>query len=59
VSYLPTLRLYGLSPLWAASLPLAGALYGAMTFGSAWNHWRGRGGAWKGRVEGGLAGGPR
>lgn len=58
-SYLPTLRLYGLSPLWAFSLPLAGALYGAMTFGSAWNHWRGRGGAWKGRVEGGLAGGPR
>ncbi len=59
VSYLPTLRLYGLSFLWALSLPLAGALYGAMTFGSAWNHWRGRGGAWKGRVEGGLAGGPR
>ena len=55
-SYVPTLRLYGLSPLWALTLPLAGALYAAMTFGSAWAHWRGRGGAWKGRVEGGLDG---
>jgi hopene-associated glycosyltransferase HpnB len=54
MSYLPTLRLYGLSPLWAPTLPIAGALYGAMTFGSAWNHWRGRGGAWKGRVQGGI-----
>ena len=48
---LPTYRLYG-QPVWApALLPLAGALYGAMTFDSARRHRRGRGGAWKGRVQ--------
>lgn len=48
--YLPTVRLLR-APAWLAlSLPLAGALYAAMTFGSAWQHWRGRGGAWKGRT---------
>lgn len=48
-SYQPTLRLYGLSPVRALSLPLAGALYSAMTVDSALRHWRGRGAAWKGR----------
>ncbi|MFQ6016815.1 MAG: glycosyltransferase [Kiloniellaceae bacterium] len=47
----PTLRLYG-QPGWlAALLPLAAALYCAMTLDSALRHWRGRGGAWKGRVH--------
>ena len=36
-------------------LPLAGLLYAAMTLDSALAHWRGRGGAWKGRVAGGAA----
>ncbi len=49
MSFLPTLRLYKLSPLWAPALPLVAALYSAMTFASAWRHWRGRGGYWKGR----------
>lgn len=36
---------------WAAPLlPLAGLLYGAMTFDSARRSWRGAGGAWKGRT---------
>ena len=49
-SLLPTLRLYR-QPFWLAPLlPLAAALYSAMTFDSAWRHWRGRGGRWKGRV---------
>ena len=39
----------------ALLLPLAGALYAAMTFDSALAHWRGRGGAWKGRVAGAAA----
>jgi hypothetical protein len=50
VSYLPMLRLYGLSALRAPSLPLIAALYAAMTADSARRHHRGRGGEWKGRV---------
>ncbi len=52
LSLLPTLRLYG-QPWWIAPLlPLAAGLYSAMTFHSAWRHWRGVGGQWKGRVQG-------
>lgn len=51
LSAVPTCRLYGLAPWRAAALPLAAALYGAMTFDSAWRHRRGRGGAWKGRTH--------
>jgi hopene-associated glycosyltransferase HpnB len=50
VSYGPMLRLYGLSPLRAPSLPLVAGLYAAMTADSARRHLAGRGGAWKGRV---------
>lgn len=52
VAYWPTLRLYGLSPAWAAALPLAGVLYGLMTLSSAMRHWSGRGAGWKGRHYG-------
>jgi hopene-associated glycosyltransferase HpnB len=49
-TYAPTLRDYD-QPLWqAATLPLAAALYGAMTLESAWRHHRGRGNPWKGRA---------
>lgn len=51
VSAWPTFALYR-QPLWRALLlPAAAALYGAMTVDSAVRHWRGRGGAWKGRVH--------
>jgi hopene-associated glycosyltransferase HpnB len=50
LAYLPTVRLYGLAPWKALGLPLAALLYGAMTISSAVAHWRGRGGAWKGRT---------
>ena len=51
VAISPTLRLYR-QPLWLAPLlPLAALLYTAMTVDSAWRHWRGRGGAWKGRLQ--------
>ncbi len=50
VSYLPILRLYRLSPLRAAGLPLIAAMYAAMTADSARRHRRGIGGEWKGRV---------
>jgi hypothetical protein len=49
-SYLPTLRFYGLSPLWALLLPLVGALYAGMTWSSALRYWRGERSRWKGRV---------
>jgi hopene-associated glycosyltransferase HpnB len=49
-TFLPVLRLYGLSAARAASLPLVGALYTAMTISSARRHRAGRGGEWKGRT---------
>jgi hopene-associated glycosyltransferase HpnB len=56
VSYLPILRRYGLSPLWALALPLIALAYAATTLDSAYQHMRGRGGAWKGRTYTGLTG---
>ncbi|HEX5187982.1 MAG TPA: glycosyltransferase [Streptosporangiaceae bacterium] len=50
VSYVPVLRLCGLSPAWAACLPAIGAAYTAMTVSSALRHRAGRGGEWKGRT---------
>ena len=47
--YRPTLVLYGMGSLMAPLLPLAGVLYTLMTVSSAFRHWRGQGGAWKGR----------
>ena len=49
--YLPMLRFYGRSLLWAPLLPAAASVYLAATIASAWRHWRGRGGEWKGRVR--------
>lgn len=50
IAYAPTLRLYE-QPFWrAALLPVAAALFMAMTVASAVQHWRGRGGRWKGRT---------
>jgi hopene-associated glycosyltransferase HpnB len=48
-AYGPTVRLYGLAPGYALTLPLAGALYALMTMDSARRHWQGEGGGWKGR----------
>ncbi|NEO03621.1 MAG: glycosyl transferase family 2, partial [Moorea sp. SIO3I7] len=50
LAYLPTLRLYQCSPLLGFCLPGIALLYTLMTIDSAWRHWQGRGGAWKGRV---------
>ena len=50
IAYFPTLKLYKRSFLWSFSLPAIAFLYTLMTLDSAWRHWRGRGGAWKGRV---------
>jgi hopene-associated glycosyltransferase HpnB len=49
-SYLPTLSRFRRWPLWALALPVIAAFYTAATIGSAINHYRGRGVAWKGRA---------
>jgi hypothetical protein len=49
-SYVPTLRRYHRSLAWAPLLPLVAAFYMAATLGSAADHYRGRGVAWKGRA---------
>ncbi len=50
-AYQPTLRLYNRSPLWGFALPLIAAGYLGFTLDSAYQHSRGRGGLWKGRVQ--------
>jgi hopene-associated glycosyltransferase HpnB len=52
-SFLPTLRRFRLSPLWAAALPAIALFYVAATVGSAVDHHRGRGVVWKQRAYGG------
>ncbi|MFP4615768.1 MAG: glycosyltransferase [Thiohalorhabdus sp.] len=49
-AYAPTLRFYGLSALRGLALPLAGTLFLAMTWSSAWRYWRGVRTRWKGRT---------
>lgn len=50
IAYFPTIKLYNCSPFLAFCLPGIALLYNLMTIDSAWRHWRGKGGAWKGRV---------
>ena len=50
-AYRPTLRFYGLSPLWLPVLPLVAVFYLGATLYSAIDYWRGRGGLWKDRVQ--------
>lgn len=54
-TWVPTLALYDQPPVQALALPVAGALYAAMTFDSARRHWAGRGATWKGRPGAGAA----
>jgi len=55
VTYLPTVRFYGLSPLWTPFLPVAAAFYSYATWLSAVRYWLGRGGQWKGRAQAATA----
>ncbi len=50
ITFVPALRFYRRSWFWAPSLPLIAMFYMGATCHSAWQHWRGRGGAWKGRT---------
>ncbi|MDE2364271.1 MAG: glycosyltransferase [Hyphomicrobiales bacterium] len=51
LSYRPMLRRYRLSAWRGLFLPVVAALYVAFTIESAFAHWRGKGGAWKGRYQ--------
>jgi hopene-associated glycosyltransferase HpnB len=51
LAFLPTLRLYGRSPLWGLALPAIALCYMLFTLDSALQHARGKGGLWKGRVQ--------
>lgn len=50
-TFVPMLRFYKRSPFWGLALPLIGLGYAAFTLDSAVQHWRGRGGMWKGRAQ--------
>jgi hopene-associated glycosyltransferase HpnB len=50
-SFIPMLRFYRRSLLWCFALPAIGLVYAAFTLDSAVQHWRGRGGMWKGRPQ--------
>ncbi|HTT08673.1 MAG TPA: glycosyltransferase [Gammaproteobacteria bacterium] len=50
--YLPTLRYYQQSPLWALAMPGIAALFLAMTISSAWRYHRGVRSLWKDRIYG-------
>jgi hopene-associated glycosyltransferase HpnB len=49
--YAPVLRFYRVSLLWAPLLPAIALFYLGATIHSAVQHWRGRGGMWKGRLH--------
>ena len=51
LAFQPILKFYRLSPLWGLVLPMIGVVYALFTFDSALQHWRGRGGMWKGRAQ--------
>jgi hopene-associated glycosyltransferase HpnB len=50
LGYLPVLNYYRMPRALALSMPLIGMIYLAMTWSSAFDHWRGRRSLWKGRV---------
>jgi hopene-associated glycosyltransferase HpnB len=51
IAYQPILRFYRVTPLWGIVLPMIGFVYALFTLDSAIQHWRGRGGMWKGRAQ--------
>ncbi len=49
-AYVPVLRFYRVSVLWAPLLPVTAVFYMGATIHSAISYWLGRGGLWKGRT---------
>jgi hypothetical protein len=56
LTFMPTLRLYGRPLVSAFALPAIAAAYTVFTLDSALQHWRGRGGYWKGRFQASMGG---
>ena len=56
LAFQPILRFYRLSPFWGLALPAIAAAYMVFTLDSAYQHVRGRGGLWKGRVQANVSG---
>jgi hypothetical protein len=56
LAFQPTLRFYRVSPLWSAALPAIAGAYMIFTLDSAYQHLRGRGGLWKGRIQANISG---
>jgi len=50
-TFLPAVRFYRLSPLWAPLLPFAALFYAYATWLSAVRYWLNRGAQWKGRAQ--------
>jgi hopene-associated glycosyltransferase HpnB len=50
-SYMPILKRYRRPALWAIGLPAVASVYLWATVESAWAHWQGAGGEWKGRMQ--------
>jgi hypothetical protein len=55
-AYWPVVSFYRLPPVFAATLPLAAALFLAMTWSSAIGYWRGTRARWKARDYGRFSG---
>lgn len=51
ICFWPTIKLYGLNPLWTLLLPAIALFYMGATVHSAFKFWMGKGGEWKGRVQ--------
>jgi hypothetical protein len=51
VCYLPMVRFYRISPVYALTLPAVALFYAAATVHSAIQYAAGRGGRWKGRAQ--------
>jgi hopene-associated glycosyltransferase HpnB len=51
LTFAPILRYYRVNSLLAFLLPLIAMVYAGFTLDSAIQHWRGRGGMWKGRAQ--------
>lgn len=56
LAFQPTLRFYRVSPLWGIALPAIAFTYMIFTLDSAYQHLRGRGGLWKGRIRANISG---
>jgi hopene-associated glycosyltransferase HpnB len=51
LSFVPMLRFYRQPMIFSIALPAVAAAYTVFTIDSALQHWRGRGGSWKGRYQ--------